>query len=254
MRIFAFRLLGKMAHFRRYYSNSTALTYSVPPRTTVAGILAGLLGMERDTYYDLFSLEQCKIAVGNRAAIKKQVQKLNLLMIKSPNDFNGSQEHHSQTPTELVLPHNIRSGWLDYPVWVWHRDEQICNRLLQLFQRTDVGFASLGISLALGSAQHLGWLQFEGIVQGEVVKEEKTVTLSSVVPVRHLKRLAFEEGGEDWSARLVKEDLPLEFDEQRRLTERGKGQVIINLLPHPIRASVSEYVRLDDGNAIAWME
>lgn len=254
MQILAFRLLGKMAHFRRYYSNSTALSYSVPPRTTIAGILAGLLGMERDTYYNLFSLEKCKIAVGNRAAIKKQVQKLNLLMIKSPNDFNGSQEHHSQTPTELVLPHNIRTGWLDYPIWVWHRDEEICHQLLHLFQKTDVGFTSLGISLALGSAQHLGWLQFEGTVQGETVKEEKTIALSSVIPVRHLRRLDFTEDRLDYPTRLVKEDLPLEFDTQRRLTERGKGSAIINMMPNPIRASIAEYVQLDDGNAIAWME
>ncbi|GAB7386292.1 hypothetical protein BSNK01_01270 [Bacillaceae bacterium] len=254
MRIFAFRLLGKMAHFRCYYSNSTALTYSVPPRTTIAGILAGLLGIERDAYYDLFSLDQCKIAVGNRAAIKKQVQKLNLLMIKSVNDYNGSQEHHSQTPTELVLPQNIRAGHLDYHVWVWHRDADVSHRLLELFQTTDMGFASFGISLALGSAQHLGWLHFEGLLQGEEVEEEKTVTLSSVVPVRRLKRLDFSAQDGDWSARLVKEDLPLEFDAERRLTERGKGQVIINLLPHPIRASVSGYVRLNDGTAITWLD
>lgn len=254
MRILAFRLLGKMAHFRRYYSNSTALTYSVPPRTTIAGILAGLLGMERDTYYEWFNLEKCKIAVGNQAAIKKQVQKLNLLLITKPNDFNGSQGNHSQNPTELVLPQNIRSGWLDYPVWVWHEDDHIFDQLLQLFQRVDVGFASYGISLALGSAQHLGWLQFEGVVNGEVVNSEQTVALSSVVPIRHLNQLTLEENGSEQMFRLVKEDLPLEFDGQRRLTEKGKGSIIINLLPHPIRASVKEHVRLDDGSAITWME
>lgn len=254
MQILAFRLMGKMAHFRRYYSNSTALTYSVPPRTTIAGILAGLLGIERDTYYGAFSLEQCKIAVGNHAAIKKQVQKLNLLLIESAKDFNGSQEHHSQNPTELVLPHNIRSGWLDYPVWVWHRDKLIYNRLLQLFQSLDIGYASLGISLALGSAQHLGWLRYEGTVQGEEVRVEETVELSSVVPAKFINQLVIEQCGAERTLRLVKEELPLEFDGQRRLTEKGKGSMLINLMPHPIRANVREHVRLADGTAITWME
>ena len=95
MKILTFRLQGKMAHFRRYYSNSSALTYTIPPRTTVIGIVAGLLGYPRDSYYDFFSLDHCRIALTIGSRLKKQMQKMNLLMIKSPNDLNGSQEYHS---------------------------------------------------------------------------------------------------------------------------------------------------------------
>ena len=54
MKILTFRLQGKMAHFRRYYSNSSALTYTIPPRTTVLNI-AGLLDTQ-GIVIDVFSL------------------------------------------------------------------------------------------------------------------------------------------------------------------------------------------------------
>ena len=70
LKIFSFHLRGKMAHFRKYYSNSSALSYFIPPRTTVVGILAGLLGRERDTYYNEFSLKKCNIALAIQSPIK----------------------------------------------------------------------------------------------------------------------------------------------------------------------------------------
>ncbi|MFX0559027.1 type I-B CRISPR-associated protein Cas5b [Tepidibacillus infernus] len=253
MKLLTFRLQGKMAHFRRYYSNSSALTYSIPPRTTITGIIAGLLGYERDTYYDLFSLDKCKIAVANRAPIKKQVQKMNLLMVKSLNDFNGSKEHHSQTPTEYILPQNIRSGIIDYQVWMYHQDKEVMEKLSQLFQSTRYGYSSYGISLALGSASHLGWLQFEGELEGEEESASRSIELSSVVPAKNITRLEMTYTA-DSSYRLIKEDIPLEFDQNRRLTEMGKGDMVINLLSNPIKAEVAKHVKLSNGNHITWME
>ncbi|BBD73350.1 hypothetical protein HS1genome_1739 [Sulfodiicoccus acidiphilus] len=52
MRLLRVRIKGKMAHFRKVYSNSTSLSYYFPPRTTVLGIMAAALGMERDSYYE----------------------------------------------------------------------------------------------------------------------------------------------------------------------------------------------------------
>lgn len=251
MNILSFRLQGKMAHFRRYYSNSAALSYSVPPRTTISGILAGLLGYERDSYYNLFSLEQCKIAVVIGSPIKKQIQKMNLLMINGLNDYNGSKEHHSQTPMELILPQNIRTGIIDYHIWVHHKNPEIMNKLKHLFRSTNYGFSSYGISLALGTASNLGWLKYEGEWEGISKTPMDSVIIDSIIPVKYVKRLEFENQHEFL---IVKEDLPLEFDQNRRITERGKGDMIINLFPESVKASVTTYVELNNGQAITWME
>ena len=51
MDLLVFDISGKFAHFRKYYTNSSSLTYLVPPRTSIYGLIAGILGLERDSYY-----------------------------------------------------------------------------------------------------------------------------------------------------------------------------------------------------------
>lgn len=253
MRILSFHLCGKTAHFRRYYSNSSALTYSIPPRTTVVGMIAGLLGYERDSYYSLFSLDICKIAIASRSPLKKNIQKLNLLKVEHVNDLNGSQPYPSQTATEFVLPQNVREGRLDYQIWFTHQDETIMNRLQTLLEASKDApwYCSEGISLALGGANHPGWLEYEGVLEGQEVKEEAEVTLISAVPVRSIRHIKVDTSH---SYRLVKEDMPIEFSIDRKLTSRGKADVMINLLGTSIPVVVDEYVRLiDRQEAITWI-
>ncbi|NLA44693.1 MAG: CRISPR-associated protein Cas5, partial [Candidatus Cloacimonetes bacterium] len=57
------KLSGKFAHFRKFYTNASSLTYMLPPRTTVCGLLASMLQIPRDNYYDLMSSDKLGIAV-----------------------------------------------------------------------------------------------------------------------------------------------------------------------------------------------
>jgi CRISPR-associated protein Cas5h len=59
----SFRLSGDWAHFRRIDRTVTKQTYRVPPRTTIAGLLAAVVGVGRDGYYDVFGEENSAIAV-----------------------------------------------------------------------------------------------------------------------------------------------------------------------------------------------
>lgn len=251
MEVVIFHLKGKMGHFRRYYSNSSALTYTIPPRTTLAGIMAGLLGYERDTYYEDFSLEQCHIAVASCQPLKKIMQKLNLLMIKSANDLNGSKEHHSQTATELLIPQDICNGYIDYKVWFSHNNPEIMNKLKKLIGNNDGSYLSKGIALALGSAQNLGWIEFENTCNGIFIDEESCISIDSVIPTNKIGELSLTD---ITNYTLIKEEVPLEFDVERKMTSKGKNHMLINLEPQAIVAKVSDYIKLDNGENITWME
>lgn len=50
-------------HFRRIDRTVTKQTYRLPPRTTVAGILAAIAGVNRDGYYDVFAPGISAVAV-----------------------------------------------------------------------------------------------------------------------------------------------------------------------------------------------
>jgi len=253
MNIISFRLQGKMAHFRRYYSNSSALSYSVPPRTTVIGILAGLLGYERDSYYDLFNLEQCQIALSSRTPIKKTIQKMNLLKIENlSRDANGFLGVHSQTATELVLPQNIRTGLLDFQIWIHHRDSDIMKRLEDILGLADDVYHTCGTSVSLGTANHLGWIKYDGVYEGERMEPNLAEKIDSIIPANQIDQLQMPP--DSFTYRLVKEDIPLEFDNNRRLTKGGKSVMIINLINSPIFAKVHQLVALDNGTKIVWMQ
>lgn len=48
MNVLSFRWFAKYGHFLRAEANTSALTYPVPPRTAVLGMLAAVLGLEKD--------------------------------------------------------------------------------------------------------------------------------------------------------------------------------------------------------------
>jgi len=54
-RCLSFTIRGPWGHFRRIEGNIVKQTYRIIPRTTVAGLLAAVVGIERDGYYDLFA-------------------------------------------------------------------------------------------------------------------------------------------------------------------------------------------------------
>lgn len=50
-------------HFKRVGRTVTKQTYKIPPRTTVAGMLAAIVGSDRDSYYDIFGANTSAIAI-----------------------------------------------------------------------------------------------------------------------------------------------------------------------------------------------
>ena len=242
-----------MAHFRKFYSNSSALSYFIPPRTTIIGIVAGLLGRKRDEYYEDFSLDKCNISIASNMSVKKSIHKLNNLMIKRQRDLNGSSEHHSQTATEFIIPQNIRTGFLEYQIWIHHNSTKIMNELEKIFNIDFPSYHSLGISMALGTAFSLGWIESTEIVEGMDKGCGDVQSINSIIPVSRLKEIKVKEIRKD-KYRLIKEEVPLEFDSERLITERGIGNMIINLEGNSIIAQVDSFVELEDGKSIMWME
>ena len=108
---------GKLAHFRKYYANNTAMSFSIPPRTTLMGMLAGMLGRPRDSYYDELASERIRIGVRVMQPIKKTFHRLNLLKIVGKGDFDGSNGR-IQTPFEIVSGLSISRDTVVYRVYI----------------------------------------------------------------------------------------------------------------------------------------
>ena len=97
-KVLIFDLEGPFAHFRKYYTNSSSLTYLFPPRTVIIGLIAGLLGLpsERHTrnlneiYYEKFNKDKCLVAVSLRTRVRRMMQTVNYIMTTSLSEIDGS--------------------------------------------------------------------------------------------------------------------------------------------------------------------
>lgn len=252
MRIITWKLHGKMAHFRKFYSNSTSLSYYIPPVITVKGFLAGLLGLERDSYYLRFSNESCKIAVGIGSRIKKTTQTMNLLKVESPKNLNGSYKGkytHVQNYTEWVVPQNISTGDVCYRLAVWHKDADIMEKIEKCLCQTDNVYLSRGISAALGSAQCLGWISDGCVCEAlPCLSGNQPVKMDFAVPKNVVKSLNVAGSGQ---CSILKEESITEFDKNRYITKNSKIEVLLSGDESPLPVHLQEntpYFRIENKN------
>jgi len=147
-----FDIFGPMAHFRKYYTNSSSLSYTFPPRTVVTGIIAGLLGWERDSYYEILSPDLCHVAVKIISPFRKVFQTVNYLFVTEESHFNGFKGR-TMVPMEFVLP-ALGEKEVRYRIYFSHRDEKILAELAEVLNRRAYQYPPyLGISECIASVE-----------------------------------------------------------------------------------------------------
>jgi CRISPR-associated protein Cas5h len=154
--LISFDLCGKVAHFRKFYATSSALTHTIPPRTTILGILAAIIGEPRDSYYE--NMDDLLIGVQVISPMKKIFQKFNFLKIDNKNidQFAGIAPNRTQTSFELIVPLNIRKQDLKFRVFVGAQDkEHEKYKLLKEYLKAERN--EFGITL--GPAHHIGYIE-----------------------------------------------------------------------------------------------
>lgn len=161
-RCLSFRLSGPWGHFRRVEGNVIKNTYRIIPRTTLAGLVAAILGIGRDQYYELFGPRSSAIAVEPVTELRTMNLPANSLTtdVESLKRINsrGTVSISYPDPTEPRQRYNYEV-LVDpaYRVDMWLADE---DRYNQLQERLETGTAyytpSLGLSEYLAEIDYLG--------------------------------------------------------------------------------------------------
>lgn len=184
MEMLSFDIKGKQAHFRKYYANNTALSFTIPPRTTIMGIIAAILGLPKDSYYDLLKPDQIKIGLKLLAPVKKKFHRLNLLKIEGDGDFRG-KNGRVQIPFEVVMPLAIAKGEVAYRIYVLAAEDNsiFSNLAMQLQKRTCPYALSLGAAFCTAYVDNIrqygtvtavtshDWVKIATAVRSEAVQE-----------------------------------------------------------------------------------
>ncbi|MBF0449913.1 MAG: CRISPR-associated protein Cas5 [Candidatus Magnetomorum sp.] len=120
LKILSFRVSGRFAHFRKFYTNSSSLSYFIPPRTAIIGMLGSILQYERDSYYDIFNPDDFRISVSVTpgTSIKKQMQCMNYLHEKYYDLLvkGKGKKQHSQCRLELLMADDFKP--VDYTLYI----------------------------------------------------------------------------------------------------------------------------------------
>jgi CRISPR-associated protein Cas5h len=83
--VIVFELNGRFAHFKVPETTRGAMSFPFPPRTTVLGLLAGILGYERNSYWKKDNpLRMAKIAIEVIHPVRTYPLKVNYVQTKYP--------------------------------------------------------------------------------------------------------------------------------------------------------------------------
>lgn len=194
-KVLIFDVRGPMAHFRKYYTNSSSLSYLFPPRTVAVGLIAGLLGLpserhtkhRENTYYEKFDEKKCLLAVSLRSKVRRIMQTVNYIKTKTDKQskysfealVTGTRGAPTQIPLEILLPEDGED--ISYRVYFYHANEEIYDEFKQRLEEQRFVFPPyMGITEFLASIEYID----EGKISKNLKQE---VELNSVCKLKEVE-------------------------------------------------------------------
>ncbi|OJV22398.1 MAG: hypothetical protein BGO21_14095 [Dyadobacter sp. 50-39] len=238
---------GKFAHFRKYYANNTAMSFTLPPRTTLMGMLAGMLGRPRDQYYEEFASERIRIGIRVMNPVKKSFHRLNFLRVTGLNDFNGSKGR-IQTPFEIVSGLDISRNEVVYRIYVAcavegkQTFEELKLAVLNRRNKYALTFGTANFNASILSAKLFGDAQIREINDGS------RLVIHSSVPSEAVEELVFDRESADDRLQFIEEELlPADFLGNGNRELRLMNRIVFSTTGHGIEVRLNRpYYEIED--------
>jgi len=169
-----FDIKGKFGHFKKFYSNSSSLTYYFPPKTTILGMIASILELPRDSYSELFKKENCLISLSIKTPLKKNIQCMNY------ENWKDNKSTYTQVRLEVLSAINKKQ--LRYRIYLWHKDLEMLKNLKNKLISSDNGYG-----VYLGQRQFIAKTCFIDLISSDnIVLNENSNKINSVTPLKNI--------------------------------------------------------------------
>jgi CRISPR-associated protein Cas5h len=120
MHVVCFRYSGKVGHFLRAEANANGVTYPVPPRTVLLGLVGALLGLEKDNAQ--VKLAGAELAVGgelpkrfwHKTNVRKDPSAPLAYRVKKTDKGSSSDQRNFRFPQEWLWKPSYRV-WASLP-------------------------------------------------------------------------------------------------------------------------------------------
>ena len=252
-----FDVKGYMAHFRKFFSTTTSLSYIFPPRTTLMGLIAAIIGLDRDSYYELFSPRKLFISVRIMSPIRVVVQTINHLKVKEQPEYNVRGLYRDKTG-RLRVYERIQVT-TEFVVNGWGTEDLLTYRVYLASLSPNTGeyvetlknCLSRGVSIypvSLGPAYALSWIDKHGTLTA--VENSSTgdnyINLVSPVPLDYVDEI---DTGYGNKSIYYEEKVPREM-EDGRITKSTVDYLVPVGRPLKVRLTkgIKYYTFVEDGD------
>ena len=175
-KVLVFDISGEYAHFRKFNTTSSPLTFCLPPRPAVAGMLGAVLGMERELgpnvwppgtvpLNEVFHPDKCALAIRIMQPIKKTQIGFNLLDTSKQGSSFFNIKNRTQIEFEFLKDPVFR-------IYLHHMDTALMQDLTERIRHKRHHFTPY-----LGLAQLTADVNFVGIFDCEKRAAGKEHTL-----------------------------------------------------------------------------
>jgi CRISPR-associated protein Cas5h len=238
MKVLAFDIYGDYAHFRKFYTTTSPLTFSFPPPPTIAGILGAIYGSDKNEYLRIFDYDSCKTALRIINPIKKMRISINLINTKDNKYFQLLKKKNHE-PRIQVRTEFIKNPF--FKIYVCHENESIFNALSQSIKEHRCVY-----SIALGLSELLADFKFAGVYEAEQIKNELAELSTPILASNIVNNgLAIES-----NKKYFKERMPIKMNHARVI--EMYDDVIYEPDGKTIKANVKTYYKLENGENIAF--
>ena len=244
LKILVFEISGEYGHFRKFNTTSSPLTYPIPTRTALAGLLGAILGVERETgpnvfregvtpVNELFAVGNSKIAIQILNPIKKVNIGFNLLNTKKPEAYFNIT-NRTQIEFELLKDPAFR-------IFFSHEDENLFDELSERLKEVRHHFTPY-----LGLSQFTSMIEWAGdeVATLETAQEDYT-PIQSVV---NLSKLDSEQPVRFVDGAYTTDTMPLFMQRDRIVT--NYSEVLLERHGETILVNTKEYWKTSFGNIL----
>jgi CRISPR-associated protein Cas5h len=248
-RLLVFELSGEYGHFRKFNTTTSPLTYSIPTRMALTGILGAVLGIERERspgrfpegitpIQELFGSTQCDLAIQLLAPVRKVSMGFNLIDTgkEGASFFNIKKGGRTQIEFELLKNPVFR-------VFVRLKDSGLFDSLTQRFFDRKHHFTP-----------YLGLSQFTAILKNPTLTNVvHRIGGISPIPISSAVNLSAIAGDQpiefDQRVHYYVETMPMELSRERIVTRYG--EILVDANSGAVRVNTSEWFETPDfGNLL----
>lgn len=229
-----FDVWGDYAHFKKYYTTSSPLTFLIPPRTVVIGLISAIIGKGKEEYLNLMTKDKANISI----RIINPIKKVRL----SQNLINTKDEYWVPVKRSTHEPRTqVRFEYLKKPkfrIYFYHSDSSIYETLKRsLKNHKSVYTPYLGISECIAEFTFIDETFVDSIC-------DSYNFINTIIPLDVIEEIDFLQE----NRKYFKERIPTEILPGRIVTEYR--EVLYEVEGKPIKARAKNAIKLNNKDVI----